>query len=55
MSTTEEYVWAWECSQIIDAQGILLDEQLNELRDEEGQIIIVPFEERKNYVIYNRD
>ena len=52
--TKQVYEKYWEQSDTIDEHGVLLDEQLNELRDEEGQIIIVPFEERENYVLYNK-
>lgn len=37
----------FEFSNIIDKYGILLDDSLNELRDEEGQIICIPKKEWK--------
>lgn len=45
----------WEHSNIIDSQGILLDDNYNELRNDDGQIIIVPKKDRKYCIIVNRD
>ena len=38
----------------IDSEGIALDEHGNEFRDENGQIIIVPMEDRQFYKIAYR-
>lgn len=39
---SDDAYWAYEHFQYIDEQGIALDDSLNEFRDEQGQMVIVP-------------
>lgn len=38
----------------IDEHGIALDDYLNEVRDENGEIIVVPMAQRSFFKVFNR-
>lgn len=39
-------IHVYECFQYINQDGVALDEFLNEYRDDEGNIVVVPLEHR---------
>ena len=45
------YKMSYDQFQFITIDGIALDDNLNELRDEDGAIFIVPVEDRDNFII----
>ena len=45
------YKMNYDQFQFITIDGIALDDDLNELRDEDGAIFIVPVEDRDNFII----
>jgi len=45
------YKMAYDQFRFITIDGIALDDNLNELRDEDGAIFVVPVEDRDSFII----